>query len=146
MRAIRYSLAAAVAAMAFAGLAHAAIYVKIPPIDGDVTASASPTPTASRIVWDKEPVNGGSGMVTLHMAPNSYSESLMRYHRTGAEIPYMTITSEERDGTTEYTLERVYVKSWSTSGDADDRPTEEVAFYYNKIAFKPSRVRASRKR
>ena len=23
----------------------------------------------------------------------------------------------------------------STSGDADDRPTEEVAFYYNKIAF-----------
>ena len=27
------------------------------------------------------------------------------------------------------------VKSWSTSGDADDRPTEEVAFYYNKIAF-----------
>ena len=26
-------------------------------------------------------------------------------------------------------------KSWSISGDADDRPTEEVAFYYNKIAF-----------
>lgn len=23
----------------------------------------------------------------------------------------------------------------SSSGDADDRPTEEVAFYYNKIAF-----------
>ena len=23
---------------------------------------------------------------------------------------------------------------WSTSGDADDRPTEEVAFYYNKVA------------
>jgi hypothetical protein len=30
---------------------------------------------------------------------------------------------------------RTFVKSWSTSGDADDRPTEEVAFYYNKIAF-----------
>jgi hypothetical protein len=29
---------------------------------------------------------------------------------------------------------RVFVKSWSTSGDADDRPTEEVAFYYNRIA------------
>ena len=27
------------------------------------------------------------------------------------------------------------MKSWSTSGEADDRPTEEVAFYYNKIAF-----------
>jgi type VI protein secretion system component Hcp len=34
-----------------------------------------------------------------------------------------------------YKLERAFVKSWSTSGDADDRPTEEVAFYYNKIAF-----------
>ncbi len=34
-----------------------------------------------------------------------------------------------------YKLDRVFVKSWSTSGDADDRPTEEVAFYYNKIGF-----------
>lgn len=32
-------------------------------------------------------------------------------------------------------LDRVFVKSWSTSGDADDRPTEEVAFYFNKIAI-----------
>ena len=31
-----------------------------------------------------------------------------------------------------YKLSRTFVKSWSTSGDADDRPTEEVAFYYNK--------------
>lgn len=34
-----------------------------------------------------------------------------------------------------FKLERAYVKSWSTSADADDRPTEEVAFYFNKIAF-----------
>lgn len=34
-----------------------------------------------------------------------------------------------------YQLDRCFVKSWSISGDADDRPTEEVAFYYNKIAF-----------
>ena len=27
---------------------------------------------------------------------------------------------------------RCFVKSWSTSGDADDRPTEEVAFYFNR--------------
>ena len=32
-------------------------------------------------------------------------------------------------------MERCFVKSFSTNGDADDRPTEEVAFYYNKIAF-----------
>jgi type VI secretion system secreted protein Hcp len=35
-----------------------------------------------------------------------------------------------------YKLHRCFIKSWSTSGDADDRPTEEVAFYYNKIAFR----------
>lgn len=34
-----------------------------------------------------------------------------------------------------YKLDRAFIKSWSTSGDADDRPTEEVAFYYNKISF-----------
>ena len=34
-----------------------------------------------------------------------------------------------------YLLERCFIKSWSISGDADDRPTEEVAFYYNQIAF-----------
>jgi type VI secretion system secreted protein Hcp len=34
-----------------------------------------------------------------------------------------------------YLLDRCFVKSWTTSGDADDRPTEDVAFYYNRIAF-----------
>lgn len=36
-------------------------------------------------------------------------------------------------------------KSWSTSGDADDRPTEEVAFYYNKIAFENAPFKSSTK-
>lgn len=38
-------------------------------------------------------------------------------------------------GGLKYKLSKAFVKSWSTSGDADDRPTEEVAFYYNKISF-----------
>ena len=49
-----------------------------------------------------------------------------------------TLTDSELDAATGagvYHLDRAFVKSWSTSGDADDRPTEEVAFYYNKIAF-----------
>jgi type VI protein secretion system component Hcp len=33
-----------------------------------------------------------------------------------------------------FKLDRCFVKSWRVNGDADDRPTEEVAFYYNKIA------------
>ncbi len=34
-----------------------------------------------------------------------------------------------------YKLDNVFVKSWSMSGDGDDRPTEDVALWYNKIAF-----------
>jgi type VI protein secretion system component Hcp len=34
-----------------------------------------------------------------------------------------------------YVLDRCFIKSWTTSGDADDRPTEDVAFYYNRIFF-----------
>ncbi|MGL4511468.1 MAG: type VI secretion system tube protein Hcp [Lacipirellulaceae bacterium] len=37
-------------------------------------------------------------------------------------------------------LGRVFVKSWSIQGDGDQRPTEEVAFYYNKIAFQYART------
>ena len=34
-----------------------------------------------------------------------------------------------------YKLDNVFIKSWTISGDADDRPTEDVALWYNKIAF-----------
>ena len=46
-----------------------------------------------------------------------------------------TIEIAPAEDVAEYKLERAFIKSWSTSGDADDRPTEEVAFYYNKIDF-----------
>lgn len=47
-----------------------------------------------------------------------------QFNREGQPVCYL-----------KYKLDRCFVKSWSTSGDADDRPTEEVAFYYNKISF-----------
>jgi type VI protein secretion system component Hcp len=51
----------------------------------------------------------------------------------------MSDPDKTKNELTEEQLETVaggaFIKSWSTSGDADDRPTEEVAFYYNKIAF-----------
>ena len=60
-----------------------------------------------------------------------------------AEIEFVEVAGEDEgdaDGNRplcylKYKLDRAFVKSWSISGDADDRPTEEVAFYYNKIAF-----------
>jgi hypothetical protein len=60
-----------------------------------------------------------------------------------AQLSTKVETMDEREQPggelTDEQLEKVpggtFVKSWSTSGDADDRPTEEVAFYYNRIAF-----------
>ena len=58
-----------------------------------------------------------------------------------AEIYFVEIVGEAKGVATgvrvylTYKLSRCMVKSWSTSGDADDRPTEEVAFLFNKIAF-----------
>ena len=56
-----------------------------------------------------------------------------------ADIFFVEMAGEAAEGVPTcylwYALDRVFIKSWSTSGDADDRPTEEVAFYYNKIAF-----------
>lgn len=49
----------------------------------------------------------------------------------GARYPVITLG----DGAGSYRLQDVTVASCGRSGDADDRPTEEVAFYYNKIAF-----------
>lgn len=57
-----------------------------------------------------------------------------------AEICFAEIASEEEGFSGSgvrvylaYKLSRCMVKAWSTSGDADDRPTEEVSFLYNKI-------------
>ncbi|MEM8669135.1 MAG: type VI secretion system tube protein Hcp [Planctomycetota bacterium] len=58
-----------------------------------------------------------------------------------AEIYFIEIAGEKKGLDTgvrvylAYKLHRCMVKTWSTSGDADDRPTEEVSFLFNKIAF-----------
>ena len=80
---------------------------------------------------------------TISKSMDSASAQLAQFAINGnspgqAEIEFVEVGgSDGRSETTylKYKLDRVFIKSWSTSGDADDRPTEEVAFYYNKIAF-----------
>ena len=43
----------------------------------------------------------------------------------GVHINFMTVL-----------LDRCFVKSWSVSGDADSRPTEEVTFWFQYLALK----------
>ena len=80
---------------------------------------------------------------TISKSMDMASMDLAQYSINGnslgtAEIEFVEIGPGSGDGAPvcylKYKLYRCFVKSWSVSGDADDRPTEEVAFYFNKIA------------
>lgn len=129
---------------------EAAIYVKIPGVPGDVAATDTQhTTNWNWIVIDsythelnRDSETGEiSEIVRIKRQTDEDSQALLQAMLDGTEFPELLIGSVETDTDGEpvcylkYKLERCFVKSWSTSGDADDRPTEEVAFYYNKIAF-----------
>lgn len=84
---------------------------------------------------DAAPAKGRAGTANVTLKRGVLSQSLQRLQHENRMIPSLTLTVGEGRNAATYKLERVFVKSWSTSGDADDRPTEEVAFYYNKISF-----------
>jgi len=153
----------ACAAFCTASVAEAAIYVKIPGIPGeemgpdggkDWFVADSFSFGVEREMKESgekggtQDINIGVGELqecTISKSMDSASAKLAQFAINGnspgdGEICF---SNETEDGSERgkplcyirYKLERAFVKSWSTSGDADDRPTEEVAFYYNKIAF-----------
>ncbi len=78
--------------------------------------------------------------LTIDKGMDASSPGLAKLSLTGRSLGSVEVcVTDNPDGPTDcylrYKLNRAFVKSWSTSGDADDRPTEEVAFYYDKIAF-----------
>ena len=48
---------------------------------------------------------------------------------------YSGVVNNQQAAYLKYKLKKVMVTSYSTAGNSGDRPTEEIAFYYNKIAF-----------
>lgn len=79
---------------------------------------------------------------TISKSMDSASAQLAQFSINGnspgtAEIHFVETAGTDGKSVTylKYKLDEASIKSWSISGDADDRPTEEVAFYYNKIAF-----------
>lgn len=160
VRYMLYAIVTAASALLLAGSASAMILVNIPNVNGDsripgyngwlvadsfsfgvereMKESASKGGTTD--------INIGVGTLqdcTISKSLDAASAALAQFAITGnslglVQIAFLT-TTDSRDGRPReylrYTLDRAFVKSWSTSGDADDRPTEELAFYYNKIAF-----------
>lgn len=91
-----------------------------------------------------EDINIGVGELqecTISKSMDRTSPTLAQFAINGnslgaAELRFLDVSGDDKPRPyLMYKLDRCFVKSWSTSGDADDRPTEEVAFYYNRIAF-----------
>lgn len=144
---------------ATAGDANAAIYVKIPGLQGDVTTKGyegyftadSFSFGVEREMKESgekggtEDINIGVGELqecTITKSIDNVSAGLAQFAINGnslgtAEIEFVEVGEDDGKATTylKYKLDRAFVKSWSTSGEADDRPTEEVAFYYNDITI-----------
>ncbi len=158
MKPIKLMAAALAATLCVCGAASAGNtgYMKLPDIAGEskraavggaqtttIGANRSETIKGGEAVivaalWngkDAPPAKGRPGTANLTLKRGMLSQSFARLKAEQREIPSLTLTLGEGRSAVEYKLERVFVKSWSTSGDADDRPTEEVAFYYNKISF-----------
>lgn len=85
-------------------------------------ALATTTPEPQAMIFVKIPVIGGDSSISTS------DEHAINGNSCGvAEIDFVEVGGDSSGES------RAFVKSWSTSGDADDRPTEEVAF--NKVAF-----------
>jgi type VI protein secretion system component Hcp len=90
-----------------------------------------------------EDINIGVGELqecTISKSMDSTSTTLAQFAVNGnslgtAEIQFVERARGKPVCYLAYKLDRCFVKSWSTSADADDRPTESVAFYFNRIAF-----------
>ena len=159
------ALAAMFTMLATGADANAAIFVKIPGVPGDSTIKVPGYDNGEWFRADSfsfgveremkesgekggtEDINIGVGELqecTISKSMDHASAMLAQFAINGnspgtAEIDFVEVAGSGADAKPmtylKYKLDRVFVKSWSTSGDADDRPTEEVAFYYNKIAF-----------
>ena len=155
-------LAIAVAAMLAAAQAAAAIYVRIEGVMGDVQGPG-PAENGKWFIADsfsfgveremKESgekggttdINIGVGELQEIEVTKSFglaTAKLAQFAANGRTLGSCDVCFTEGNDASgkpicylRYKLDRVFVKSWSINGQGDDRPTEEVSFYYNKIAF-----------
>jgi type VI secretion system secreted protein Hcp len=161
---LRLNAIAAVLALT-TSVANAAVFIKYENIDGpgDVDTAGWPDNSGEWFVANsfsfgveremKESgekggtadINIGVGElqeVNISKSVDVSTTKLAQLALTGRSLGKVEMCITQDDGTggpqecyIHVVMERSFVRSWSTSGDADNRPTEEVAIYYNKIAF-----------
>lgn len=72
-------------------------------------------------------------LVTLSLSASTYAASDVYVKFEGVEGSIAGGDLFPRPGDSYSDVNNSFAKRWSTSGDADDRPTEEVAFYYTPL-------------
>lgn len=133
-------------ALALCQSAAGEILIKIPGVQGRPESSVGYSALAEdmRIEVpdpDVRSADADRGVVVLSLPNSKTTRALIESGLEGREIPEIEIlvAQPSRKGEPvvylKYKLDRCFVKSWSTTGDAGYRPTEEIAFYYNKLEF-----------
>jgi type VI protein secretion system component Hcp len=149
----------ALAVTCAASPASAAVFAKFDGVDGEATG---PDGNSDWIVADSfsfgveremkesgekggtEDINIGIGELqecTISKSMDAASPQLAQFAVSGNSLGFCEVCLADASGSAlpqcyaHFVMERCYVKRFGTSASADDRPTEEVAFYYNKIAF-----------
>lgn len=89
--------------------------------------SSSAGVTGERIMQPKM----GAGTLTIVKTVDRSSPKLHQHCNSGEHVRSVEVA----EGSRAYTLYDVRLECGTASGAAGDRPTEEIAFYYNKIQF-----------
>ena len=151
----RSLLLALLGPIVLAGSLHAAAdyFLEIDGVKGESSDSARPeTIEILSFSWGANNAGSATGAGTFNFsdlrvkaAVSKASPQLMLACATGRHIPSATIYVRKAGSETEeylmITMSDVLVSSYQTSGQGasqaggDSRPTEEVAFYYNKVAL-----------
>lgn len=146
------TLTAGFAAIALmTGAAHASGYMKVGDIKGESTSAGDEHEIEFDIAAAK--VYEGRKYANITLKRGITSSALEEAAKTRAVISWATIVDDSTGKTVRYELENCRVTSYSVSGatlsfetvkihyvvqdedhSAADRPTEEVAFYYNKAS------------
>jgi type VI secretion system secreted protein Hcp len=142
--------------MLMVGTVQAAAYIKFDGVDGESKdRDHEGWIDVLSVDWGmNKPNEGATGQsrrrgsvvvedVVLVKELDKSSPKLQEKMLMGEVIPKLEIemTETNSDGTQQpylkIVMEDVIISSYQTSanGDSDDRPTEEVAFYYNKISY-----------
>ncbi len=115
-----------------------AAYIKFDGLDGEaLDAEHKDEIDVLSWSWGVERTRGDVvlGDVVVVRELDKSSTKLAESVQTGGSVGDITLRAQVGTDWVAIELEEAIVSSYSVHADSEDRPTEEVAFYYNKISY-----------